>query len=260
MRGGAARAGACRSGPCPFDQGWTAKEVTMQFMLLIVDRKGPPSGEPVEMAEMGRFAGELAGEGRIRGGAPLLPEAAGARVRVRDGQAVVTDGPFAECKEVVGGSFVIEAASRDEAIEIAKRCPHARTGVVEVRLAPDRDVVADPGPGTRFMLLLHMEPDLTDPDRSKYREMVAFDETLKREGKYVESSQLGLEPPAARVESRGGKAIVTDGPFAETKEVAGGYYVVRAESRAEAIELAARCPHARWGSVEVREVMKVGPK
>jgi len=231
----------------------------MEFMLLIVDRKGEPAREPAAMQEMGKFARELASQGKIRGGAPLLPEAAGARVRVRDGKAIVSDGPFAECKEVIGGSFVIQAASRAEAIEIAKRCPHARTGTVEVRLAPDRDVVADPGPGTRFMFLLHMPPDLDDADRSKYREMVGYDETLKREGRYVESSQLALDPPAARVDGRAGKVLVVDGPFAETKEVAGGYYVVRAPSRADAVALAARCPHARWGTVEVREVMPIGP-
>jgi hypothetical protein len=90
--------------------------------------------------------------------------------------------------------------------------------------------------------------------------MVGYDETLKAEGKYVESAQLALDPPAARIEARGGKPLVVDGPFAETKEVVGGYYIVRAASRAEAIELAARCPHAKWGAVEVREVMKVGPR
>ena len=84
-------------------------------------------------------------------------------------------------------------------------------------------------------------------------------EELKREGPYVESSQLGLDPPAVRVETRGGKTLVTDGPFAETKEIAGGYYLVEAASRAQAIELAKRCPHGKWGIVEVREVVKVGP-
>jgi hypothetical protein len=228
-------------------------------MLLIVDRKGAASGEPAGMAEMGRFAGELASEGRIRGGNPLQPESAGARIVVRGGRAVVTDGPFAESKEVVAGYFLVEAASRAEAIEIAKRCPHVRAGIVEVRGAPDRDAVAAAGKGPRFLFLLHMEPGLTDPDRSKYREMVGYDEELKREGRYVESSQLALDPPAARVETRGGKTLVVDGPFAETKEVAGGYYVVQAGSRAEAIEIAKRCPHARWGSVEVRELFPIGP-
>jgi len=229
----------------------------VEFMFLIVDRKGARSGEPAGMAEMGKFAGELVQQGKLKGGAPLHPEAEGVRVEVRDGKALVTDGPFAESKEVIAGSFVVEAASRTEAIEIAKRCPHARAGIVEVRALPDRDV-AKPGQGVRFMFLLRAEPDETDPDGSKYREMVAYDVVLKREGSYVESSQLARET-AARVEGQGAEALVTDGPFAEAKEVAAGYYVVEAASRAQAVELAGRCPHAKWGSVEVREVMKIGP-
>ncbi|MGH7859325.1 MAG: YciI family protein, partial [Candidatus Binatia bacterium] len=54
---------------------------------------------------------------------------------------------------------------------------------------------------------------------------------------------------------RRGRTVVTDGPFAETKDVVGGYSLVRAASRAEAIELAKRCPHAKWGPIEVREVI-----
>jgi hypothetical protein len=227
-------------------------------MLLIVDRNGPAAGEAAGAQEMARFAREVAAEGRGLGGAPLHPEASGARVIVRDGRPVVTEGPFAERQEGVGGYLVVEAGSRAEAIELAKRCPHARAGVVEVRALPDRDAAATaPGRGRRFLLLLSAEPGLTDPDGSKYREMVAYDETLKREGKYVESSQLGADPPAARVETRAGRLLAVDGPFAETKEVAGGYYVVEAADRAEAIALAKRCPAARWGAVEVREVMEL---
>ncbi len=230
----------------------------MDWMLLIVNRKDAPPGESVGMAEMGQFAAEVGRQGKMRGGAPLHPEAAGARVLVRGGRVSVTDGPFAEAKEVVGGFFVIDAANRADAIEIAKRCPHARFGVVELRPLPDRDAAA-PAERTPFMLLLHMSPDLSDADGAKYREMVAFDEVLRREGSYVESAQLPLDPPGARIEIRGGKALVTDGPFTESKEVAGGYYIVSAADRAAAIELASRCPHARWGTIELREVMKIGP-
>src|SRR5882724_10994774 len=122
----------------------------MEFMLLIVDRKGTQAEEPAGMAEMGKFVRELTAEGRIRGGAPLRPEAAGARVRVRAGKAVVTDGPFTESQEVIGGSFIVEAENRAEAIALAKRCPHARAGVIEIRDLPDRDV-GRTGKGTRFM-------------------------------------------------------------------------------------------------------------
>ena len=230
----------------------------MDWMLLIVNRKDVPPRESVGMAEMGQFAAEVGRQGKMRGGAPLHPEAAGARVEVRGGRATVLDGPFAEAKEVVGGFVVIDAANRAEAIEIAKRCPHVRAGIVELRPLPDRDVGA-PAERSSFMLLLHMARDLSDADGAKYREMVAFDEVLRREGSYVESAQLPLDPPGARIEERGGKAVVTDGPFTESKEVAGGYYIVSAADRQAAIELAVRCPHARWGTIEVREIMKIGP-
>jgi hypothetical protein len=230
----------------------------MEFMLLIVSCKGAAAGEPVAMAEMGKFAGELARLGKLRGGAPLDRETSGVRVRLRDGRAVVTDGPFAETKESVWGYYIVEAASRDEAIDLARRCPHTRRGPVEVRSLPDRDVGTH-RPGTKFIFLLWMAPDLADPEGTNYRQMVAYDEALKREGAYIESSQLGLDPPAARVETAEGKPFVTDGPFVETKEITGGYYVVEAVDRTAAVELAKRCPHAKWGTVEVREILEVGP-
>ena len=229
----------------------------MDWLLMIVSPKDAPPGEVVSMEEMGKYAGEIARAGKARGGAPLHPEATGARVAVRAGYTTVTDGPFAEAKEVVAGYFAIDAATREEAIALAERCPAARGAFVDVYAAPDRDVVAAPD-DTRFMLLLHESPELSDPDGAKYREMVAFDGALKREGSYVECSQLAREPEPARVSVRAGRASVVDGPFAESKEVAGGYFVVRAKDRAAAIALAERCPHARWGTIEVRELVKIG--
>jgi hypothetical protein len=99
----------------------------MEFVLiLLADREAPE--DPSIYPEMGRFAGELAGSGKLRGGAPLHPEAEGARVT----GATVIDGPFPS-RVMVGGYFVIDCKSRAEAIAIAKRCPHARVGTVEVR-------------------------------------------------------------------------------------------------------------------------------
>jgi hypothetical protein len=104
----------------------------VQFMLIFGNRRGVQP-DPSVYEEMGKFAGELAAQGKMRGGAPLHPEEQGARVRVEAGKPVVTDGPFTETKEVIGGFFMIEAKDRREAIAIAKRCPHARVGHVEVR-------------------------------------------------------------------------------------------------------------------------------
>jgi hypothetical protein len=231
----------------------------MEFMLLFMERKGAPRGEPGGFAEMKKFAGELASQRKLRRGAPLVAESAGARVRVRDGKALVSDGPFAESKEIVGGFRIIEVASREEAIEIARRCPHARHGVVEVHLVQWRDAVADPGKGTPFLMVFGMEPGLTDPDGSKMREMIGFGEALKREGKFLETAPLAHDPPPARIEPRGGKTLVTDGPFAEAKETVGGYGLARVGNRAEAIDLAKHYPHAKWGPVEVREIMYFDP-
>ena len=104
----------------------------MDFMLIFSGLREAKI-EPSVMQEMGKFAGELAAQGKLKGGAPLFPEAEGARVQVRDGKARVTDGPFAETKEVIGGFFIIDAKDLKEAVEIAKRAPHARYGFAEVR-------------------------------------------------------------------------------------------------------------------------------
>ena len=105
----------------------------MEFMLIFYNDESQPSQAPDLMPEMGEFAGKLAAQGEMRGGAPLKPGAEGARIRVSDGDATVTDGPFTETKEIIGGFFTIECEDREEAIEVAKTCPHARVETVEVR-------------------------------------------------------------------------------------------------------------------------------
>ena len=108
-----------------------------RYVLLILDDPSREWSSPpeagAELAKMGRFAGELAQQGKLQGGNRLKPMAEAVRVRARGGRPVVTDGPFTEAKEMVGGFFVIEAANRDEAVEIAGRCPHTALGPVEVR-------------------------------------------------------------------------------------------------------------------------------
>ena len=99
----------------------------MEFVLIMLADREAPEDLSIH-PEMGRFAGELAGSGQLRGGAPLHPEADGARVT---GDGVML-GPFPS-RVVIGGYFLIECKSRAEAIEIARRCPHTRVGTVEVR-------------------------------------------------------------------------------------------------------------------------------
>ena len=117
----------------------------------------------------------------------------------------------------------------------------------------------DPGRGTPFLYAFRAQPRIEDADRSKLREMLDFTVTLKQEGRFLETAPLAADPLPARIETQGGRLLVTDGPFAEAKEIVGGYAVLRAASRAEAIEIARRYPHAKWGPVELREILFFDP-
>jgi hypothetical protein len=110
----------------------------MKYILLVHHNEevlnALSEGEREHMlAESIQLANQLHNSGQYFDAAPLHSSADAARVTVRDGQRVVTDGPFAETREQVGGYFLIEAGSLDEAIEIAGRIPGARIGTVEVR-------------------------------------------------------------------------------------------------------------------------------
>jgi len=110
----------------------------MRFMMLMLPADqctaapdALPSAEAVE--QMMRFNKSLQEAGVLLALDGLHPPSAGARVRVVDGKVTVTDGPFAEAKEVVGGYWIIDVGSRDEAIAWATRCPIGPGNTIEVR-------------------------------------------------------------------------------------------------------------------------------
>jgi hypothetical protein len=99
---------------------------------------------------------------------------------------------------------------------------------------------------------------MTDAERGQlFQEYGAYTQNLRERGAYVDGNPLQPTSTATTVRIRDGEQLVTDGPFAETKEQLGGYYIVEAESIDEAIEHAAKIPSARFGSIEVRPVMQV---
>jgi hypothetical protein len=87
-----------------------------------------------------------------------------------------------------------------------------------------------------------------------YAEYAEFTADIKQSGHFIGANRLKPAASAKTVRVRGGKVLVTDGPFAETKEQFGGYYLIEAGGLDEAIEVSARIPGARFGSVEVRPV------
>ena len=108
----------------------------MKYMLLIyLDEQTPLSDNERQecYAESTQLAQELHSNGKYLGANPLHPTAMATSVRVRDGKRLVTDGPFAETREQLGGYFLIDAKDLDDAISVAARIPMARKGTVEVR-------------------------------------------------------------------------------------------------------------------------------
>ena len=111
----------------------------------------------------------------------------------------------------------------------------------------------------KYMLLVYLdEKALTDEEREHcYIESAQLTQDLNATGQYLSASPLHPVATATSVRVREGRRVVTDGPFAETREQLGGYYVIEAKDLDEAINIAERVPPARFGTVEIRPVMEI---
>jgi hypothetical protein len=112
----------------------------------------------------------------------------------------------------------------------------------------------------QYMCLIYADEttrqNMTEDERNAvYGEYMALTESIKASGNYVAGDALQPTGTATTVRVRNGETLVTDGPFAETKEQLGGYYLIEAKDVDEALAIAARIPSARHGSVEVRPLM-----
>lgn len=110
----------------------------MEYILLLHSREGVWETLSLEeqnrwMKAYGKFTQDLIAAGAYKGGAQLQRSKLAATVKTRNGKFLVTDGPFTETKEQLGGYYVIDVPSRRSAIAWAKKCPAARHGVVELR-------------------------------------------------------------------------------------------------------------------------------
>ncbi len=123
----------------------------MRYVLLIADADtAHPSPEPPDPAAMGQMMGAynaytqmLRDRGAYVHGEALQPNPTATTVRIQDGERLVTDGPFLEAKEAIGGFYLVEAADLAEALELAAACPGAQHGAIEVR--PVWEIPAEAG-------------------------------------------------------------------------------------------------------------------
>lgn len=111
----------------------------------------------------------------------------------------------------------------------------------------------------KYMLLIYMEENaMTDGERERcYVESAQLCHDLQANGQYLAASPLQPVATATSVRVREGKRLVTDGPFAETREHLGGYFLIDAKDLDEAIGIAGKIPGARKGTVEIRPVMEI---
>lgn len=112
----------------------------------------------------------------------------------------------------------------------------------------------------KYMLMVYLdEHAMTDAEREHcYIESAQLAQDLNSSGQYLDASPLHPVATATSVRVRDGRRVVTDGPFAETREQLGGYYLIDAGDLDEAIRIAERIPGARFGTIEIRPVMEIG--
>ena len=237
----------------------------MKYMLFIVCSDGLPT--PEDLAVMQRecpgWVEEMEGRGvRLLGRELDLPET-GATVRVRDGETLVTDGPFAETKEFMAGFDLLECADLDEAIEVAAKHPSSWFDAIEIRPFMDGLELGekafafgreDDSPGTPYLLTMWMggTPAAPFDDQAVMDEGEAWRADLEARGLQVLGNALEGTDTATMVRVRDGQTLLSDGPFIETKEFIAGVDVVSCADRQQAIELAAAHPIARYHAIEVR--------
>jgi hypothetical protein len=107
----------------------------MKYMLLVYlnEQAMTPAERDQCYVKSAQLAQEISANGQYLGAAPLHPVATATSVRVREGKRLVTDGPFAETREQLGGYYLVDAKNLDEAMGIAERIPGARWGTIEIR-------------------------------------------------------------------------------------------------------------------------------
>jgi hypothetical protein len=245
----------------------------MNYLLLICSDGVPTADKGATMRrEIPAWVQDTGERGvRVYGEQLAGPDVA-KTVRVRDGQTLVSDGPFLETKEFVAGFDILDCANLDEAIDVAARHPVSWFHKVEVRpfvtgaetfMADDsrrRDELAArleapvADGATRYLLTVCVDgiPESDEVEAALARDAEAWAATMAARGVRAYGHALAHAETATTVRVRDGETLLTDGPFVETKEFIGGFDVIDCAGIDEAIAVAAEHPIARFHMIEVR--------
>lgn len=111
----------------------------------------------------------------------------------------------------------------------------------------------------KYMLLIYLDEKVMNQEEREqcYEDSAQFAHQINSSGQYLDAAPLQPTSTATSVRIRDGKRLITDGPFAETREQLGGYFLIEAKNLDEAISVAGRIPAGRWGTVEIRPIVEV---
>jgi hypothetical protein len=211
----------------------------------------------------------------IDGGAALQPSGTAKVLRWKNGAVLITDGPFTETKEQLGGIGVLEASDMGQAVELMSTHPGLRYGATfEIRpideeslkrqaafLEKWRDSVpARDAKGVRFASLGYINEQgsgfasISDFE-AMMKQCLAFDEERVKSGQWLKGIGLQGTRTARTLRAKAGKVVVTDGPFAETREWLGGVVVLELKDLDQAVELLSNHPALPFGvGIEIRPI------
>ncbi len=252
----------------------------MKFILLLSGDRSTDTATaaaaaagPEPAAAIDRFNQDLIDAGAWVEANGLQPTSEGFRIVAEDGDITLIDGPFTDLDPVLFGYWVIQVASREEALDWAGRVPldpdgpGSGNGRVEVRRLQELEdfpvtedesgwrereselrialaTPAEPEPGKIRYLMMFMADQKSEagemPDEKVLTEMGELIGELAGSGVFISGEGLHPSSDGARVEFRGGRRHIVDGPFAEAKELVAGFTVVEVDDRDQAVDIAMR--------------------
>lgn len=243
----------------------------MRFMIMHkvtpeMEKGLPP--EPAVIEGVGRLMTEATKAGIVQGGAGLKPTSTRMRITYKDGERTITDGPFAEAKELVAGFAQLKVKSKEEALAGCDKFAAAMGGNVELYLGPlveVWDLGFGPKPENaplRFLALNQATPasERDDmPDAGCMQRMGALVEEMTKAGILEATDGLLGSKKGVRLHFENGRRTVIDGPFAESKELVAGYAICKLPSLAAAIEFATKFGEVvKVHEIEIRQMPEWG--
>jgi hypothetical protein len=219
----------------------------MKFMMMHKHDKRTEAGlkpPPALIAAMGDLIGGMAQAGKLLDGAGLGASTTRSRVTFKRGNCAVVHGPFAGSEnELPAGYVMVKVRSRDEAIDWATKIGTAIAGDLELEVGKvnepwDIGIGEKPADAPLRYLIIHKATPASEP--GKVPDLAAVKQEMTTQGVLLTSAELTPSSRAKRITYRGGSRKVTDGPFAESKELIGGYGVVDLASMEECLAFSSK--------------------